>query len=175
MRIMVPVDGTSESEEAIPVAARLAEIFGADMCLARVVETIDAFSPLRSQPDVAARLNETADYLHALVERQGLPEQTKCLAVKGDNVAKALGGLARDEEINLIVMRRRTRRGLQRRTQGSVWNRLVRAKVCSVLVVPPAVTAEEAARSRGRREGPWPIPETGASAPAQRARELMGW
>lgn len=175
MRIMVPVDGTPESEEAIPVAARLAEIFGADMCLARVVETIDAFSSLRPEPDVAARLSETADYLHGLVERQSLPEQTKCLAVKGDNVAKVLGGLAASEGINLIVMTRRRRTGLQRRTQGSVWNRLVRAKVCSVLVVPPAAAVEEAAKSRGRREGPWPIPETGASAPAQRARELLGW
>jgi len=174
MRIMVPVDGTPESEEAIPVAAKLAEIFGAEMCLARVVEVIDAFSPLRPEPDVAARLNETADYLRGLVERQSLPEQTKCLVARDDNVAKALGRLAADEQINLIVMRRRTRRGLQRRTQGSVWNRLVRARVCSVLVVPPAVTAEETAR-RGRLEGPWPIPETGASAPAQRARELLGW
>jgi nucleotide-binding universal stress UspA family protein len=172
MRIMVPVDGTSESEEAIAVAARLADDFGADMYLVRVVEVIDAFSPLRPEPDVAIRVNETTAYLHDLVRQRDLPSKTQCLVHPTDNVAKALIELAATRDIDLIVMTRHGRRGLQRWTQVSVWNRLVRAKVCPVLVVPSPAGEPS---PRGRALEPQPFPEAGTAARVNGARGLIGW
>lgn len=173
MRIMVPVDGTSESEEAIAVAARLAEDFSADVYLVRLVEVIDAFSPLRHEPDIATRVDETMAYLHDLARRENLPEKTRCLVHQTDNVSKALIELAEARDIDLIVMTRHGRRGLQRWTQVSVWNRLVRAKVCPVLVVPSP--SGESVSPHGRAFEPRPVPDAGAAAPVNRPRELIGW
>ena len=172
MRIMVPVDGTPECEEAVPVAARLAQGFGADVYLVRVVETIDAFSPLRREREIATMVEETRAYLRDLVYRWELPrEQTQCLVTHTDCTAKEIIELAKASDIDLIVMATRGRKGLRRWAQGSVTDEVIRAKVCPVMVIP-AVGAEEAGGRRARWYERLPVPGRGTPARAQGAGEL---
>jgi nucleotide-binding universal stress UspA family protein len=172
MRIMVPVDGTPECEEAVPMAARLAEGLGADVYLVRAVEAIDAFSPLRHEPEIAAMVKETRAYLHDLAYRWELPtEQTQCLATHTDNAAKELIELGKANEIDLIVMATHGKKGFQRWVQGSVTDEVIRAKVCPVITVPAA-----GAPAVGGRHARWyerlPVPGRGAPARTQGAGEL---
>jgi len=172
MRIMVPVDGTPECEEAVPMAARLAEGLGADVYLVRAVEAIDAFSPLRHEPEIAAMVKETRAYLHDLAYRWELPtEQTQCLATHTDNAAKELIELAKANEIDLIVMETHGKKGLRRWVQGSVTDEVIRAKVCPVITVPTT-----GATAAGGRRARWyerlPVPVRGAPARTQGAGEL---
>jgi nucleotide-binding universal stress UspA family protein len=172
MRIMVPVDGALECEEAVPMAARLAEGFGADVYLVRVVEAIDAFSPLRHEPEIATMVKETRTYLHDLAYRWELPtEQTQCLVTHTDNAAKELIELAKANEIDLIVMATHGRKGLQRWAQGSVTDEVIRAKVCPVITIPAAGAPEVGGRRARWYEG-LPVPARGAPARTQGAGEL---
>lgn len=172
MRIMVPVDGTPECEQAVPLAARLAEGFGADVYLVRVVEAIDAFSPLRPEPEIAAMVKETRSYLHDLVYRWEMPaEQTQCLVNHTDNVAKDLIELAKGHEIDLVVMATHGRKGLARWAQGNVCDELIRSKVCPVVVIP-AAAVEEAGGRRIRWYERIPVPGRGVKLGSGSAAEL---
>jgi nucleotide-binding universal stress UspA family protein len=172
MHIMVPVDGTPECEEAVPLAARLAEGFGADVYLVRVVEAIDAFSPLRPEPEIAEMVKHTRAYLHDLVYRWELPaEQTQCLVNHTDNVAKDLVELAKGHGIDLIVMATHGRKGLQRWAQGNVCDEIIRSKVCPVVVIP-AAAVEEAGGKRVRWYERIPVPGRGTPTPVEGAGEL---
>jgi nucleotide-binding universal stress UspA family protein len=168
MHIMVPVDGTPECEEAVPMAARLAEGLGADVYLVRVVETIDAFSPLRHEPEIATMVKEAREYLHDLAYRWELPaETTQCLVTHTDDHSRELIELAKGNGIGLIVMTTHGRKGFRRWAQGSGSDALIRAKVCPVIVIPAARPVET-----GGQGAHWyerlPVP-----ARAQREGELV--
>jgi nucleotide-binding universal stress UspA family protein len=166
MRILVPVDGTKGCEEAVPVAARMAESFGADIYLVRLVELIDAFSPYRYDPDVIKIVGETREYLHDLVTRWELPvERTQCLVQHTDNAAKELVAIAKAKEIDLVVMATHGKKGLTRFFQGSVSDEVIKVKACPVMVVPPATTVG-ALRWYERL----PVPGRGERAKVQAAR-----
>lgn len=166
MRILVPVDGTRECEEAVPLAARMAESLGADIYLVRLVEVIDAFSPYRYEPDVVKIVGETREYLHDLVTRWELPvEKTQCLVQHTDNAAKELVAIAKAQEIDLIVMATHGKKGLRRLFQGSVSDEVIKTRACPVMVVPPAATV--GARHWYER---LPVPGRGERARAQATR-----
>jgi len=171
MRIMVPVDGTPECEEAVPAAAKLAKGLGADIYLVRIVEAIDAFSPLRHEPEIAMMVKETTAYLHDLMHRWELPpERTRCLVNYADKVAKEIIELAKSKDIDLIVMTTHGRKGLQRLAQGSARDEVVRARACPVMVVPDP-GAQEARGRRARWYKPRPIPGGGRTAPVKRTSQ----
>jgi nucleotide-binding universal stress UspA family protein len=166
MRILVPVDGTRECEEAVPLAARMAESFGADIYLVRLVEVIDAFSPYRYDPDVIKIVGETREYLHDLVTRWELPvEKTQCLVQHTDNAAKELVTIAKTKDVDLIVMATHGKKGLRRFFQGSVSDEVIKVRACPVMVVPPATTV--GARHWYER---LPVPGRGERAKAQATR-----
>jgi len=172
MRIMVPIDGTPECEEAVPLAARMAEGFGADVYLVRVVEAIDAFSPLRAEPEIAAMVKDTRSYLHDLVYRWELPaEQTQCLVNHTDNVGKDLIELAKTHKIDLVVMATHGRKGISRWTQGNVCDEMIRSKVCPVVVIP-AQAVEEVGGRRIRWYERIPVPARGVKSGTGRTMEL---
>jgi nucleotide-binding universal stress UspA family protein len=167
MRVMVPVDGAPECEEAVPVAARLAGGFGAEVYLVRVVEVIDAFSPLRREPEIARMVEETRGYLHDLAHRWELPtQQTQCLVTHTDHTAKELIELAKAEEIDLIVMATHGRKGLRRWAQGSVTDEVIRSKVCPVMVIPAGAAAEAGGR-HARWYERFPVLDRGTPARAK--------
>ena len=153
MRILVPVDGTPESEAAIPVAKRLAEALDAEICLLHVVEVLDAFSPLRFDPDILQMMENRAIYLGELMSPYELPaNRTVCRVEHSDDAAKEIVAVAKKEGIDLIVMATRRKRWLQRMAQGSVYREVLGAEACPVLGIPPG--AHLAAVDTGRRTVP---------------------
>jgi nucleotide-binding universal stress UspA family protein len=139
-KILVPVDFSEHSEEAMRVAADLAQRYGAALTLAYVYEPMQYALPegyILYTPDQIAQMTS------AFKERLGLAEQ----AVKALGVAQVdsrllqgivpfeVGELARNEGMDLIVMGTHGRTGVKRALMGSVAERVLRTAPCPVLVV----------------------------------------
>lgn len=146
--IMVPVDGSAFSREAVFQGLRLARKNGAQLRLVRVA----SIPGLGGGPDAFA-LEKTArrserDTTLAQLYRLA----TECRAnsavgvtatVEDGPVADALRGHALRHEVDLIVMATHARRGMARVWLGSVADRLIRETSIPVLLVRPPSLATE--------------------------------
>lgn len=141
--MLVPLDGSTVAEQALPIAARLALAHGSTILLAHVTPQLTwAFSVPGgfATPDMFAALlaaedRDAHDYLEravARLESNGLRVWT--LAVRGDPVATLLD-LVRQTPADLVVMTTHGRTGLERFALGSVADRLVRAGTAPVLLL----------------------------------------
>jgi len=143
-RILVPLDGSKHAERAIPVAARIARATGGTLVFIRII-----FAPTDAgnQP-VAAFATESSgfegqmvraeDYLSSAVtttyaqDLAGIPTERE---VELGNAAPAIFAVARQEQIDLIVMCSRGETGLKRWVLGSVAHEAVHHTPVPVLVV----------------------------------------
>ena len=141
--ILVPLDGSSLAERAIPLATALAEKFGSEILLLRVLD-IPKPTPPTSHLEVtigwvrearAQAHEEAQSYLDAQqqeVYRQGI----KVRALMRDrSPAEDILQVASSEKIDLIVMSAHGQGGLARWTFGSVADKVARHSPCPVLLV----------------------------------------
>ncbi len=133
-KILVPLDGSSAAEEAIPYALKLRRLSGGTLTLVRVVPHNMAAAELwyvRQRQleaeaelylaDVASRLDIAAEYLQYTV-------------MSGD-VGQSLLTLIQPETFDLLVMATRDRRDPVRWVLGSVADYLVQRAPIPVLLV----------------------------------------
>ncbi|MFA5507804.1 MAG: universal stress protein [Vulcanimicrobiota bacterium] len=129
-RILVPVDGSSTSEAAIPRAVELARAFDAEILFYRGI----AHSPLSdpaTDPAVKLETAQATEYLQKLGEDQsGVKFQ-----VKVDVAAPAKGILGHADECDLIVMGSHGRSGVQRWLLGSVAEKVIQSASKPVMIV----------------------------------------
>ncbi|HXV16268.1 MAG TPA: universal stress protein [Gemmatimonadaceae bacterium] len=143
--IMVPVDGSSFSREAVIQGLRLASLYGATLRLVKVATT-PAFS---TGPEGVALESRVSDDQHAAELANLYSIAAECRAHSTINVTAslergpvvdALCGYARRNAVDLIVMRSQARRGIARIWFGSVADGLIRESGLPVLVVrPPSI------------------------------------
>jgi nucleotide-binding universal stress UspA family protein len=146
--IMVPVDGSAFSREAVFQGLRLARKNDAQLRLVRVA----SIHGMAGGPDTVS-LENTA----RMSERDAMLAQLYLLAaectanssvdvtatVEDGPIADALRGHALRNEVDLIVMATHARRGLARVWLGSVADRLIRETGLPVLIVRPPSLATE--------------------------------
>src|SRR6476646_5907007 len=143
--IMVPVDGSSFSREAVIQGLRLASLYGATLRLVKVATT-----PTFSTGPEAVALDSRASEDHHAAELANLYAiAAECRAHSPINVTAslergpvvdALCGYARRNAVDLIVMRSQARSGIARIWFGSVADGLIRESGVPVLVVrPPSI------------------------------------
>ena len=143
--IMVPVDGSSFSREAVIQGLRLASLYGATLRLVKVATT-----PASSTgPEAVAFDSRVSDDHHAAELANLYAIAAECRAHSTINVTAslergpvvdALCGYARRNAVDLIVMRSQTRSGIARIWFGSVADGLIRESGVPVLVVrPPSI------------------------------------
>jgi len=146
MRILVAVDGSTEGEVALPVAARVVDALNADIHLLQV---LGGFATVKGHvhhepewtggigPEVLAIMKKARTYLDELVSRYELPaDRTRCLVGRNENTAKEIITIARNNGIDLIVMSSHCRGWLGELAQGSVCSEVVHSRACPVLCVP---------------------------------------
>lgn len=138
-KILVPIDFSSLSKDALPYATLLAQQFGAELILLHVVERFPIDSilgrglmnevtvPLMKQAEVtleqmATELAQATGVKTAAIVRDGAPFENICLA------AKSLSA-------DLIVLTTHGYTGLKHVWLGSTAERVVRQAPCPVLVV----------------------------------------
>jgi len=138
-KILVPLDGSSFAEEALPHARELAECGGGEIVLARVDEPYEPppgiFVPATAIPEVV-RLS-AGEYLEQLVSRLRLAGLKVESTVLDGKVADAILKYAREEGVDLIAMSTHGRTGISRLLMGSVAEQIVHGAPCPVLLIRP--------------------------------------
>jgi nucleotide-binding universal stress UspA family protein len=140
-RILVPLDGSTRAERAIPVAARLAHASGGSVILVRVVNKSSGFWPsvaertTLAQQVLAADLAEAERYLAGVVtspDLEGVPTES---AVRSGPTVSTILAVAHDSQADLIVLCSHGYTGITRRIMGSVAEKLAREASVPVLVL----------------------------------------
>lgn len=156
-RMLIPLDGSTRAERAIPVAARLAHASGGSVILVRVVSKPSSLwpsviaQPLLAQQVLAADLAEAERYLASVAtspELEGIP--TARVVQLGPTVSTILD-VADSAHTDLIVLCSHGYTGTARRIMGSVAEKLAREACVPVLVLRedgpvPTETRPDAAR-----------------------------
>ena len=149
-KILVPVDFSESSREALAYAAELAQKFGARIDLLHVWQA-PVFIPTATLPEVPnvdanivdlVRQNAEEATARALAEAraQGLPVESA--RAEPGVPARGIVELAKADGYDLIVIGTHGRTGLSRAMMGSVAEKVVRLAPCPVLTVRSA--ADEA-------------------------------
>ncbi len=143
--VMVPVDGSSFSREAVLQGLRIASQNGATLRLVRVASGPVLFSApetltLSGEAAKQLRASELASLYMMAAECRAHSTVNVTASLEQGPVTDALIGYARRFAVDLIVMRSHARRGLARVWFGSIADQLIRESGIPVLVVrPPSV------------------------------------
>jgi nucleotide-binding universal stress UspA family protein len=122
-RLLVPLDGSASAEAALGVAEQTADALEAEVVLLRVVEPADGFAALDTSylPARSQRvLDEARTYLDGIVTRLSRPGRIIATRVEAGDPATKIASVARDADVDLIVMATHGSGGLVRFTMGSV-------------------------------------------------------
>jgi nucleotide-binding universal stress UspA family protein len=162
-QILVPIDGSPESEQSLFTVAELAAVTGAKVTLLHVVEP----SPIPVWASEASASYELGQYVKpAEVDRRAVREarqyveqladrfttrliSTEALAVLGD-VPKTITETAEAVNADLIVMRTRALTGAARAVLGSVADAVVRSTTTPVMLVRGQGRADAVAAGQTR-------------------------
>jgi nucleotide-binding universal stress UspA family protein len=142
-RVLVPLDGSELSAQALPVAEQLCTQLAAELELVRVlpnaalpIEASGAYVPADVYQQLAAdQEHETAQYLARVAvdaRVRGLRAHTH---MEWGNAADTIVAAAAELDANLIVMTTHGRTGLARLALGSVADRVVRGGEAPVLLI----------------------------------------
>ena len=137
--IIVAVDFSEQSDQALDVAVEFAKQYGADL---HVVHALDVRIPLMTPYDVVVPTRfidearkAAASKLAVLVQKVGTEGVTATSHLCEAPAASAIVDLAEKSGADLIVMGTRGRTGLKHVLLGSVAERTLREAPCSVLTV----------------------------------------
>ncbi len=133
-RILVPLDGSTLSEQVLPHAQALASLDGARLILTRVMarrRRSDEASDAEQKQQIEAYLQEIASRLEA----QGVPADIAVGAA--EQPARALLTLSRELQVDAIALATRGQGGWQRMMVGSTADKIIRASPIPVLAVRP--------------------------------------
>lgn len=151
-RILVPLDGSALAERASPFATALAEKFGGEILLLRVLDIPEATAPTQHLEVTIGWVREARSQAHDEARRY-LDERQREIYREGIAVRALVRDrsapedtldVAGSEKIDLIVMSAHGRGGQARWTFGSVADKVARHSPCPVLLVRYASGTEGA-------------------------------
>lgn len=140
-RILVPIDFSKHSENALTYAAAFAERFSADLYLLYVVQELALFVPdmVAAAPPLVPDLAERSAAVHAtfdrLIQEQHLEKLSLHQEVREGVPFYEIIRFAREADIDLIIMGTHGYTGLAHVLMGSVCEKVVRMAPCPVLTV----------------------------------------
>jgi nucleotide-binding universal stress UspA family protein len=126
-RILVPLDGTAESNAALPAARTVAKATGGSVSLLQVLESSEA----------EASAKETADKLaRVAAELAGSGLQVESSLREGQAADEILQHV-QEQAADLVIMRTRGQAGIQRAVMGSVAERLLSRSDVPIMMLRP--------------------------------------
>jgi len=147
-RILVPLDGSSLAEKALPFAAHLAQVSGGTIILAHVSNLAIEYGPYLAQPfvytestleiDIASAQSYLDGVAHSPLLR-GMMVQRE--AISGE-VAQSILNLTQSTSADLIVMCSHGRTGFTRWAMGSIAQKVAQYSVKPVFIVRSDDTTE---------------------------------
>lgn len=141
-RILVGIDGSEAARGAARFAARLARRLNDAVALACVVEPTPPDLRVNGVLDAARVAQEHVRYAEDLLRKTAAdvgPDIAVTRQVLGGHPAAALEELARDQDIELVVVGSHGLNPVERALLGSVAGRLIRTCEKPVVVIPPRV------------------------------------
>jgi nucleotide-binding universal stress UspA family protein len=147
-RILVPLDGSTLAEQALPHATAQAARFEAEIVLLKVLEplpepAVTARSVVKSAETASGEL--ARDYLRtveARIREQELELKVQSATTEGKPYL-AIIRFAEENDIDLIVMATRGQSGLSRWLMGSVADRVVRGATVPLLLIQSQADSAE--------------------------------
>ena len=143
-RLILPLDGSTLAEEAIPYCEALAKGLGLEVILARVTKIGGVYASYMdgyvyaTLPDLERQIEaEAVEYLRAVAEKMEAKGVKASVRLLKGAPARALLELADETEQCMVVLTTHGRSGFMRWLLGSVAETLVRASGDPVLVIPP--------------------------------------
>jgi nucleotide-binding universal stress UspA family protein len=144
-QLLVPIDFSEHSLDAVHLARGLALALDAELTLIHVLAPGGArrsVAPGQSKPPPSTLLGADAEQGEALKRvRQSLLSELDDVTlqlVSGETAAEAIADQAERMHADFIVMSTGSHPGLAHRLAGSVTHAVIRHAPCPVLVVPPA-------------------------------------
>jgi nucleotide-binding universal stress UspA family protein len=137
--LMVPLDGSAFSEQALPLALRIARRANAELNLAIVRATLPPDAD-REHDYLASVSRQVSSASPSRITRSVLSDEVGSLEYPPPAVAKVADVLvqhASEVPCDLIVMTTHGRGGIRRRWQGSVARSLMRIAPCPVVAIRP--------------------------------------
>lgn len=137
-RLLVPLDGSQVAEAALGPVGEVAAALEADLVLLRVVEPADGFAALGTTYLPAQNqgvLDEAQAYLGGISTSPSLAGRRTSSLVAAGAPAARIAAVARDENIDLIVMATHGSGGLARLTMGSVATSVLQQAATPLLLV----------------------------------------
>jgi nucleotide-binding universal stress UspA family protein len=147
-RLLVPLDGSPLAEAALGLAGEVADALAAELALLRVVEPADGFAALGTSylPAHSQReLDEAQSYLDTISANPGLVGRTITQHIAAGDPAARIAAVARDEDVDLIVMATHGSGGLTRLTLGSVATSVLHRAATPMLLLRSAAAHRPAA------------------------------
>ena len=142
-QILIPIDFSDYSDQALRWGVSLAQKYGAQLLLLHVIpEVLEEVSARESAGEqlVIELTAEVEAQLHEIA-RQGLKEGVAVdVRVADGEPADAILRMARQEKVDLIVMGTHGRTGLSHLLLGSTAEAVVRAAACPVFTVRASAT-----------------------------------
>lgn len=143
MKILVPVDGSKYSLEALRVAIDMVRTKGAELSVISVAPYIGGMddhmiSPARLERHMESfekRANEILDEACKFLEEEKIPSSCARSIVSSVSIPDAIIDFAEKEKIDLIVMGSRGLSTSSRFKMGSVASQVVKYSPCSVYLV----------------------------------------
>lgn len=140
-RIIVPLDGSTRAERAIPIAARIARASEGSIILLRIVtepfEVGSQVVPLSGFPSTSLEkdINIAKNYLAAIARRFELDGIGLKMKVIAGSVAQKILDTEEEEQADLVVMCSHGNTGFRRLVLGSVAQKVTRHSTAPVLVL----------------------------------------
>ena len=141
-RIVVPLDGSDESEQIIPYAADLARAVGASLDLLRVVDTTDPTLAKHSSGHAFTQVvsilrTEAEGYLNTVGASVGLYNVRVNTIVEEGAAAAVITDVAGRHTGSVVAIATHGKVGLGRLFSGSVADEVLRNTSCPVLLLGP--------------------------------------
>ncbi len=139
--ILVPLDGSSFGEQALPVAFSIARHSGASLTLMHVHQMLDVYyaelQPMTEAIEDSLRKNEK-EYLDNLARRLGEADSVNVTTVfKEGQVAAQVRNHAVETKVDLVVMSTHARGAVGRFWLGSTADELVRELPMPIMLIHP--------------------------------------
>jgi nucleotide-binding universal stress UspA family protein len=138
-RLLVPLDGSSLAEEALPHALNLARRFGSELVLLRVIISPYAIvAPdlvlAGTDPNLPELNQQAHQYLDSVATQLSGAASARTIVCEGP-VAEAILEHAAALDVDLIIMSTHGRGGVSRWVYGSVAERVLQGSACPVLLI----------------------------------------
>lgn len=147
--LMVPLDGSTLAEHALPAAVTIARRAGATLHLVRAHEALAPIADVRLRPEVDdAVRSEELRYIQRVVARVGAAGVAARGLVVDGAPAEALARYASEHGVDLVVMTTHGRTGLSRVWLGSVADGVMRRAAVPVLMIRPGDETVDVRRGR---------------------------